>query len=319
VLAATLLSCGGGGSPDSPSSPPPPPGSPADVVVFYDENANGLLDRGENIRVPDVDVVIGSRTARTSTGGAVTVAGVPTGSYQVTVRAETLPPFFQPGAPVSVSVPVTSNVPVEVPLVLPIGREMHPNLYMAFGDSITRGDGATPAQSYPSRLQQRLAAHFGGALVNNRGADATNTFEALERFRRNFEGIAPAYTLILYGTNDWHDPVCQDTPPCHTVNNLRTVVRGVKAGGSLPFIGTLIPVNPALNGQGRNDWIDAVNAQIKAMAREEGAFLVDLNQAFKNEPNLVALFDDGVHPNAAGYDVMSRAWFEAIAHGRSVP
>ena len=319
AFAAALCGCGGSGSPTGPPTPGPVPGNPADAVVFYDENANGQLDRNENVRVPDVDLVIGGRTGRTATGGAVTIAGVPSGSYVVTVRTETLPPFFQIGAPVSVDLPEANGQVASVPLLLPIGRNQQPNLYMAFGDSITRGDGAPPSSSYPSRLQTLLAAHFGGALVNNRGADATNTSEALERFRRNFEGVAPAYTLILYGTNDWHDPACQDNPPCYTVDHLRTIVRGVRDGGSLPFIGTLIPVNPALNGQGRNDWIDTVNVQIKVMAQQEGAFAVDLNQAYRNQPNLVALYDDGVHPNAAGYDVMARGFFEAIAHGRPVP
>ena len=55
------------------------------------------------------------------------------------------------------------------------------------------------------------------------------------------------------------------------------------------------------------------------MAAAEGAFVVDLNQAFKNQPSLPALFDDHVHPNAAGYEVIAQGFFEAIAHGRSVP
>jgi lysophospholipase L1-like esterase len=314
--------CGGGGGGTNPTPPTTvPPGHPVSVVLFYDENANGVLDDGEAVRVPDVEVVVAGRTARSDVrSGLASLADVPAGTHAVTLRAGTLPPFYQPGAPVSVQAPMGgASGPTPVPLTLPIARHLTPNLYLAFGDSITRGDGAPQGSSYPSRLQARLIAHFGAAFVNNRGADATNTFEALERFRRNFEGTPPAYTLILYGVNDWHDPVCQEDPRCHTVANLRTIVRSVKAGGSLPFLGTITPVNPLLQPQGRNDWIDAVNAQLKDMAREEGAFLVDLNQAFKNQPSLPALFDDHVHPNAAGYDVIANGFFEAIAHGRAVP
>ncbi len=311
-----MAGCGGGGGPTTPPTPAPVPGHSVSVSVYYDKNANGVKDPLDHA-VPDVEVVIGGRTGRSVVGsGDATVANVPPGSQQVTVQS--LPPFFRPGALPTVPVP-SDGQPVRVGLTLPIGHN-RPDVYVAFGDSITRGDGASPSQSYPTRLQARLAAHFGDAFVNNRGGDGTNTFEAIERFRRNVPANEPAYTLILYGTNDWHDPVCQqNTPQCHTVPNLRSIVRSVKAEGSLPFLATIIPVNPALNGQGRNDWIDGINTQLKVMAPAEGAFLVDLNQAFKNQPNLAALFDDHVHPNAAGYEVIAHGFFEAIAHGRAVP
>ena len=288
------------------------------AIVFYDKNANGTMEPSDHA-IPDVDVVIAGKTGRSVTvTGAATIANVPAGAQQVTLRAESLPPFFGAGALPSVQVPGDGQ-PVRIGLTLPIGHN-RPDVYVAFGDSITRGENVAPSQTYPTRLQARLIAHFGDAFVNNRGGDATNTFEAIERFRRNVPANEPAYTLILYGTNDWHDPVCQqNTPQCHTVSNLRTIVRSVKAEGSLPFLATIIPVNPALNGQGRNDWVDGTNVQLKAMAQAEGAFLVDLNQAFKNQPSQPALFDDGVHPNAAGYEIIAQGFFEAIAHGRAVP
>jgi acyl-CoA thioesterase I len=313
VLAGLLAGCGGG--PTTPPTPTPVPGHPVTAVVFYDENANGTMDPGDHA-VPDVDVVIAGKTGRTGVGSVgATVANVPAGSHQVTLQS--LPPFFSAGGLPTVQVP--DGQPVRIGLTLPIGNN-RPDVYLAFGDSITEGDSVARSQTYPARLQSRLIAHFGDAFVNNRGGDGTNTFEAIERFSRNVEVNEPAYTLILYGTNDWHDPICQqNTPQCHTVPNLRTIVRSVKAVGSLPFLATIIPVNPNLNGQGRNDWVDGINTQLKEMAAAEGAFLVDLNQAFKNQPSLPALFDDGVHPNAAGYEVIAQGFFEAIAHGRAVP
>jgi lysophospholipase L1-like esterase len=319
LVVGWLTGCGGGGSGPTPlPSPTTVPGHPVSVTVFYDRNGNGLKDPQDHA-IPDVDVVVGGRTGRSVVGsGTANLTDVPAGSHAVTLRTETIPPFFSAGTLPTATVPGDGQ-PLRVGLTLPIGTN-RPDYYVAFGDSITRGDGAAQSQSYPSRLQSRLIAHFGDALVNNRGGDGTNTFEALERFRRNVPANEPAYTLITYGTNDWHDPVCQlNTPQCHTVPNLRTLVRLTRAERSLPFIATIIPANPLLNAQNRNDWIDATNVQIKAMAAAEGAFLVDLNQAFKNQPSLPALFDDHVHPNAAGYEVIAQAFFEAIAHGRSVP
>jgi lysophospholipase L1-like esterase len=245
------------------------------------------------------------------------VTGVQAGSYTAAIRTDTLPPFYQPGAPVTVQVPISEGSQVFVPLVLPIGNNT-PNQYLAFGDSITRGDGSTSGQGYPPILQGKLTAHFGYANVRNRGADATNSYEALERLKRNLS--SDAFALILYGTNDWNIPGCQDNPAnCPTVENLRTVVRRVKAVGTLPFLATLPPVNPAVNAD-RNLWVAAINTGIKAMAAQEGAFVVDLYQAFQNQGgDLSRFYSDGIHPNDAGYDVMANGFFEAIAHGRAAP
>ena len=292
-------------------------GSTVTAIVFYDRNANGVMEPGDHA-IPDVDVVIAGKTAKSAVGsGAAAVANVPAGAHDVTLRAESVPPFFNVTTVPSVQAP--SDAPVRIALTLPI-RNNRPDYYVAFGDSITRGEGVTAAQSYPTRLQQRLAAHFGDAFVNNRGGDSTNSFEGVERFRRTVPANEPAYVLILYGTNDWHDPPCQEiTPQCQTVPNLRQMVRMARAEGTLPFLATIVPTNPALTPQGRNDWVDATNVALKAMAAAEGAFVVDLNQAFKNQPNLPALFSDDVHPNAAGYDLIAQGFFEAIAHGRAVP
>ena len=317
--AVALAACGGStpGGPAPVPVPTPVPGNTVVAIAFYDENANGRADAGEPIRVPDVELAVSGRTARTEKGnGRATITGVPAGQHAVAVRTETLPPFFAPGAPASASSPQEAGVQAMVPLVLPIGRN-RPNVYMAFGDSITRQDGVALSALYPQQLQSLLAAHFSGAEVVNRGSDGTNTWEGLERIGRGLDAILPAYSLILYGTNDWHDQTCQDSPPCHVVDNLGKMVDEVKAAGSLPFVATLPPVNPTLNPAGRNDWIRVINDGIRTMAGQEGAVLVDVHAAFMRQPSLPALFDDHVHPSEAGRRVVAETFFEAIAHGRS--
>jgi lysophospholipase L1-like esterase len=322
-LAVTLVlaaaGCGGSGSgPSSVPSPSTVPGATVVVTVYYDEDANGRADVGESIRVPDVEVSIGGRTARTEKGtGRATVTGVPAGAQSITLRADTLPPFYateQPAVPVQVALPDGGQAMVG--LTLPI-QDNQTNVYMAFGDSITRGDGSNRG-GYPPDLQTRLAAHFGGAFVNNRGADSTNSFEGIERVKRNLNS-RPAYTLILYGTNDWNAPECQDNPNCPTVGNLRAIVQAVKSYRSLPFLATIPPANPTLNPESRNKWVADVNNLVRPMAREQGAFLVDVEKTFLAQSNLAALFSDHVHPNDTGYGLIAQAFFEAIAHGRATP
>ncbi|HET8646712.1 MAG TPA: SGNH/GDSL hydrolase family protein [Vicinamibacteria bacterium] len=318
VVGLVLLLAGcGGGSPSAPPTPPPDPGFTVRAVVFYDENGSGALEGAEPVRIPDVEVTVAGRSGRTATRtGEALVTGVPAGTFPLAVRSETLPPFFRAGPPASVTVPTAEGPATALALTLPIGNNQ-PNVYMAFGDSQTAGDGLPASAAWPARLQALLEQHLGGAVVRNRGATGTNTFESLERLQRNLNGNEPAYTLILYGINDWHDPLCKEQPDCHTVPNLRTVVQRVEAFHSLPFVATLAPVNPALNPAERNGWVAAVNERIRVMAREEGAFLVDLHRAFTRRGDIASLYLDHVHFNQAGHDLVAAAWFEAIAHGRS--
>ena len=313
---AGAIACGGG-SPSGPAPVPTPvPGNTVVAVVFYDENADGRAQLDEAIRVPNVEVAVGSRSARSekATGRAV-ITGVPEGEYVVSVRTETLPPFYAVGAPVSVRSPQQAGTNALVPLTLSIGSNRS-NLYMAFGDSITRQEIAAQDAEYPRKLQDLLAAHLGGAEVTNQGRDGTNSYEGMDRITRNVQAQRPAYTLILYGTNDWHDPTCQDAPPCRTVDNLRTMVQAVKRERSLPVVATIPPVNPASSPPGRNDWIQAVNDVLRPMAQEEGALLVDVHAAFLRQPALPPLFADHVHPSDAGRRLIAETFFEAITQSR---
>ena len=83
---------------------------------------------------------------------------------------------------------------------------------VAFGDSITRGDGTTidGEQRYPDHLQARLpAAGLGGAVVLNAGLGANRLLRPrvgppmTERFARDVLGIAEAtHVIIMGGLND---------------------------------------------------------------------------------------------------------------------
>jgi lysophospholipase L1-like esterase len=317
VMSLTACGGGGGGLPTGPQPSPQPPGFPVRGVVFHDENANGRLDADEGLRIPDVEVQMGGRSGRSERGtGRLVVERVPEGTQVPAVTRETLPPFYAVGPVAPQQVPQPDGSQFLIPLTLPL-RGTRAGIYVAFGDSITRGDGAAASGTYPMRLQARLQAHFGAAQVVNRGADATNSYEAVERIKRNL-GSEPAYTLILYGTNDWHDQTCQDRPPCQVAENLRVVVREVESVGSLPVVSTILPVNPTLN-PGRNQWIQSVNESLRTMARAEGAFLVDAHAFFMRRTDLPSLYVDEVHLNDAGYEVLAEAFFEGIAHGRSTP
>jgi lysophospholipase L1-like esterase len=309
VLASGLSACGGS------STGPTPPVETHTVlaVVFYDENGNGQLDAGEAARVPDVEVVVGGRSGRAEkVTGQVVINGVPAGSHAVSVRAESLPPFYAPGTMPTVTSPQPAGAPAPVPLTLPIGRNVA-HRYMAFGDSITVGDGARNSDGYRDLLENQLRRHFGLASVIDEGQSATKTPAGYARIGLALDHDRPAYTLILYGTNDWNRGECKNEFPCDVIDNLRGMIGAAKSTQSLPVIGTIPPVNPALDEFDRNTWVTRMNELLRPMARQEGAALADVHAAFLREGNLSALFADHIHPNDRGYEILAAEFFRALS------
>jgi lysophospholipase L1-like esterase len=313
ALAVAISACGGGGGGTTPT--PVVPTHPVVATVFYDENGNGVLDSGENARVPDVEVEVGGRAGRSEkVTGRATVAGVPEGTHRVSARAASLPPFYRPveSAMVTVQSPQPAGADAFVPLTLSIGQN-RPNVYMGFGDSITVGDGARSTDGYRDVLQDLLQRHFGRGQVVNQGLSGGRTPAATERIGASLNRERPAYTLILYGTNDWNQNDCKVNFPCFTVDNLRHIIGAVKSVQSLPVLATIPPANPAnAFSEERNDWVRRMNDLLRPMARAEGAVLADVHAAFLREPDLSALFADHVHPNDRGYQVLAGEFFRAL-------
>ena len=83
----------------------------------------------------------------------------------------------------------------------------------------------------------------------------------------------------------------------------------------------IIPTNIGYDGnapESRDVWVRQANELIKAMAREEGAQVVDLYAAFMRAPSLKALFVDHVHPNPAGYEIIAQTYFDTLTKPRSL-
>ncbi len=313
LALAPLLACAGGASSKAAR------GERHDVavVVFYDENGNGARDEEEHVRLPGVQVTAAGRSATTAVAGRAVITGVAGGRAAVTIDAHTLPPFY--AAPSSLSVEVPAHDDVAVPVTLPI-RSNEPNTYMAFGDSLTSGVGYTDGQAYRARLQTKLAAHFGKAKVIDQGSSRSRSNQGAQRIAASLAAVKPAYTLILYGTNDWNFPACKQVEGCFTIRSLRRILHAVKEAGSLPCLATLLPAKPGFDQRTppeRNEWVAGIDEEIRALAREEGALLIDLHAAFTSRPVLKELFTDHVHPNEAGFELMAQTFFEALSGAKS--
>ena len=314
LLAALAAGCGG--SPTGPdNTPTPPPGSPVSGSVFYDENGNGVLDPGEAVRLPNVTVAVGSKTAQTTDGGRFTVQNVPAGTQSASVQPSSLPAYFTPGAPVSVGVPPSSG-DLAVPALLPLGPGEHPNLYTAFGDSITCGEGSSTGGGYRDLLAADLRAYWGRADITNDCASGSKSRIGEARMGAVLSDRRPAYVLILYGTNDFNDSGCRaDLQSCFTIDALRSMIQQTRDQGALPVLGTIPPVNPNYVDRfadERNAWVTQMNVLVRQMAAQERVAVAEIHGSFMKQPSLSALFFDDKHPNDAGYVLISRAFFDAV-------
>jgi lysophospholipase L1-like esterase len=324
VIVAALVAPACGGSPSGPSSnaTPAPPvtlGAVAAVrgLVFYDEDGDGKVGAEEEVRLPEVTVTVGTRSAATDGEGRFEVREVSVGAPRAEVVLASLPPYFAFGPAPSVPVPPPDGFELALAVTLPIGTN-RPNVYMAFGDSITQGDGSRGRRGYRDELQGLLAARFGRARVENEGVSGTDSLRGLDRLPDSLARQEPAFVLIHYGTNDWNGFGCRVV--CGTAENLRRMVRVCREARSLPVVATLIPANPAFEDRlasARNAWILATNVEVRAMAAAEGTLLADLHAAFlREDPTLEPLFSDHVHPNDRGYEVMAAEFFRALSAAR---
>ena len=183
------------------------------------------------------------------------------------------------------------------------------DLAVAIGDSITLGL-AESAPSYPARL----SSYWGRPVVNAAG-DGEHSSDGAGRVQGLLAQDRPGYLLILYGAND----VLHFRDPSGTVENLRAIVRAANANRTRPILATLTPM--ARSHGIFNGGVIALNAQIRAMASQEGVALVDLERRFGNRDNDAdpytidaddLLMPGGLHPNATGNDLIARAFLDAM-------
>jgi lysophospholipase L1-like esterase len=321
LSAALLPSCGGGGGTGMGPTPPVPTHT-VTVTVFYDENGDGTMQSIEVGRVPGVEIEVGGRTGTTEklTGRAV-IAGVAEGTQQVSVRTATLPAYYRAASAAgTLSVPPPGGNGPNLALTLPIASN-RPFVYMAFGDSITDGDGSRQHEGgYRGLLQDALRAHFGGnATLVNEGQSGSKSDVGAERIGASLNREDPAYTLIMYGTNDYVRAECQQAFPCFTIDALRSMIGSARSVGSLPILATIPPVNPNENPPGRNGWVGSMNELIRPMARQEGVPVADVYAAFMRQPDLPSLFIDRLHPNDRGYEIIAAEFFNAITRPLGAP
>ena len=199
-----------------------------------------------------------------------------------------------------------------------VSAQTAPKTYLAFGDSITAGVGDDPARippGYPGRLQSLLQSVGVSATVANYGVGGEKTPEGLSRIAQVLATGKPGDVLILMeGTNDISKSISLET----TIFNLDSMASQAETLQLGVIHATVIPRKPDAKVDADNTLTDQLNGRIRNLAGQRQRREADPNEVFRNLPNLFGGFysnlpDDPVgHPNAAGYDVLARVFFNVI-------
>lgn len=177
----------------------------------------------------------------------------------------------------------------------------NPNLYVAFGDSITYGSGlGNPgADAYSVKLAGML-----NKTVINEGFPGASSGELLDVINNILDDNKPGFLLILAGVNDLIMGYGEDV----VAVNLRIMIQACTDNKTIPVIATLTPVFGSYAGLSSS--VDRLNDKIHQISSELGVALVDLNDAFGN--NLVYMHTDGLHPNETGHALMAITFYDVV-------
>lgn len=175
----------------------------------------------------------------------------------------------------------------------------NPNVYVAFGDSITYGSGVSPGDSYPSKLAAMMMR-----TVINEGYEGAESYVGADLVQDILNEYKPGFLLILFGVNDLIMGHSED----EAIGNLQYICQAAINNKTIPVIATLTPVY----GEHRAfaSGIDRLNVLIRQMAANMNVALVDLDAAFKWDP--LYLQDDGLHPNVLGYNLMAVTFYDVV-------
>lgn len=170
------------------------------------------------------------------------------------------------------------------------------------GDSITE-------------LWKSIDAPLFGQSYVNRGVSGQTTAQMLARFNEDVIDLHPRLVVIMGGTND----IALNDGPISLETTFRNIVTMVKRAESNKIKVVLCSVLPAHDFKWRPDVAPAekivkLNAMLKSYAGKHHLTYIDYHSAMKDPRNGMKAdyAQDGVHPNAKGYQVMKPLLLKGI-------
>jgi lysophospholipase L1-like esterase len=181
-----------------------------------------------------------------------------------------------------------------------------------YGDSITDG--------------WRLNEYFPGKDFINRGISGQITSQMLARFLPDVLRHKPDAVLILAGTND----IARSTPPDVIQSNLTSIADLADKHGVKLILASILPVSDYHKGTNPSyerspmrppSVIKVMNEWLQNFCRQRNYTYLDYFSALADQAGMLKsdLADDGLHPNPAGYRVMSPLALAAIEKSVNPP
>lgn len=203
-----------------------------------------------------------------------------------------------------------------------------PLIVVALGDSLTEGQGDTPAGGgYPARLLALIRPIRSDTAMINLGVSGYTSQQMIEQELPAALDANPDIALVWIGGNNlWNNggPEREESDLSVFRADIDTTLRSLTTKGVRVFVGLVVdqakspyatsPNGAALDPEGvahMSHLVTEFNKIVSAKAAQYGVTTVDTyNTTIFTDPATLA--EDEAHPNAAGYDLITRIWFEAI-------
>ncbi len=179
-----------------------------------------------------------------------------------------------------------------------------------FGASTVAGVGGF---SFQNDLLNNIETCYPGVIVSvtKNGVSGETTTQGLARFPAAIAGRT-GFILILMGANDAVQ-MAEKKPYklSDTEKSMRYYIETAIKNNLIPIVGTVQFYNDQDSRlyKTANLYINQINALYKRLAFEYHIYIADINRSIGRD---FSLYQDVVHPNAAGYKLISYVWFDAI-------
>jgi lysophospholipase L1-like esterase len=194
------------------------------------------------------------------------------------------------------------------------GLRPDPDRVVFLGDSIT--------------YRWDLASSFASPKFVNRGIEGQTSGDMLVRFRQDVIDIQPKTVVILAGINDVRENFSnhgqdQDRMLAPFEANLETMAELAELHHIRPVFASLLPVHSytppgkAMRVDRWSSYIRTANQWLQRYCVTHQYLYIDYYSAMTDQNGMLRreLSTDGVHPNAEGYQVMTRAFSQAFLSG----
>jgi lysophospholipase L1-like esterase len=165
----------------------------------------------------------------------------------------------------------------------------------------------------------RLNEYFTGRDFVNRGIGGQTTLQMLARFKQDVAGVNPKAVVVLGGTNDIAAGISVE----QIEDNLATIGDAARAHGIKPIFASILPVSDYHKDADPHyemtplrppATIQTINNWLRAYCQMQGFGYLDYYAVMIDSAGMMQadLSDDGLHPNAKGYRVMSPVALDGI-------